>query len=208
MKANAKVTNAIRNIIGAAYGDASLDDIKNALLDIELAVMEQEEQERYKSDIEAYEAEISEDVSEPVESEDDISEDFAVKSMARLKRRKTDAKKALRNYRKSLIKYPADSTHCCIPEVRVVRENPDKEWRGGFFGNGTADLHRYSKNKIFYSDPLDSHKTNIKRQGRKAHAWIPGPSMDWKHSDKQRIERMDYEEKAYLAGEDDYEAIA
>lgn len=35
MKANAKVTNAIRNIIGAAYGDTSLDYIKNALLDTE-----------------------------------------------------------------------------------------------------------------------------------------------------------------------------
>ena len=55
----------------------------------------------------------------------------------------------------------------------------------GFYNN----LHQYSKNKIHCSCPLCSAKTRNKgRRDRKNYA----PSLNYKHSDIKKIQRLEY----------------
>ena len=57
----------------------------------------------------------------------------------------------------------------------------------------------YSKGKIHCSCPLCAAKTNNKR--RKKNKYYPVKLMDWKHSDLQKLEELENQEKEY-EGED------
>lgn len=54
----------------------------------------------------------------------------------------------------------------------------------------------YSKNKIHCSCPMCTRKTNNKGKNRLKHGNYY-PSKDWKHSDLQKIQKMDDEIKEY-----------
>ena len=54
----------------------------------------------------------------------------------------------------------------------------------------------YSKNKIHCSCPICTRKTNNKGKNRLKHGNYY-PSKDWKHSDLQKIQKMDDEIKEY-----------
>ena len=53
------------------------------------------------------------------------------------------------------------------------------------------NLHQYSKNKAFCSCPMCS----IKTRNRGAQAWFSGGTINWKISDRRKLDEMDYEEE-------------
>ena len=67
------------------------------------------------------------------------------------------------------------------------------------FGNGWGYKHdgMYSKGKIHCSCPMCSRKTNNKGKNRLKHGNYY-PSKDWKHSDLQKIQKMEDELKEYM----------
>ena len=67
---------------------------------------------------------------------------------------------------------------------------------GGFYKN----LHQYSKNKVHCSCPMCSAKTKNKGNRRLKHANY-SPSINYKPSEKRKIDSMNYEIENY---EDDF----
>lgn len=67
------------------------------------------------------------------------------------------------------------------------------------FGNGWGYEYdgMYNKGKIHCSCPMCSRKTNNKGKNRLKHGNYY-PSKDWKHSDLQKIQKMDDELKEYM----------
>ena len=63
----------------------------------------------------------------------------------------------------------------------------EKDPTAGFYKN----LHQYSKNKIHCSCPICSSKTRNK--GRSKHKGM-SPSINYKHSDIKKIQKLEYEE--------------
>lgn len=56
---------------------------------------------------------------------------------------------------------------------------------------------KYDKGKVHCSCPMCSRKTNNKGKNRlKSGNYFP--SKDWKHSDRQKIDSMDFKEKDYF----------
>lgn len=112
------------------------------------------------------EMEIEEYLGEPV------PDDFVEKDKGRAKRRKTDAKKAIR--KKKL------ATELYTTTVDT------KEWE--YYNN----LHQYSKNKIHCSCPICRAKTKKKKNELGS---FHRNGKNWKHSDLQKIESAKDKEK-------------
>lgn len=112
------------------------------------------------------EMEIEEYLGEPV------PEDYVEKDKGRAKRRKTDAKKAIRKRK-------------LAQELYTISTDTDKwEW----FNN----LHQYSKNKIHCSCPICRAKTKKKKS---KFGTFERNGKNWKHSDLQKIESAKQKEK-------------
>ena len=60
---------------------------------------------------------------------------------------------------------------------------------------------KYDKGKVHCSCPMCSRKTNNKGKNRLKHGNYY-PSKDWKHSDQQKIDSMDYKEAEVVELED------
>ena len=71
---------------------------------------------------------------------------------------------------------------------RIVREVYPASSEGWEY---YPNLHQYSKNKIHCSCPMCSTKTRNKNRSR-AHGWEP--SINYKVSDKRKIDSLFYEE--------------
>ena len=74
-----------------------------------------------------------------------------------------------------------------IRKRKIDRETSPKCWSHDWYDN----LHQYSKNKIHCSCPMCAAKTN--NRGR--YAYYGGGSMNWKTSDRRKLDEMDYEEE-------------
>lgn len=96
--------------------------------------------------------------------DDPVPDDCTEKDKSRAKRRKLDAKKAVRKRKLAKELYPSDG---------------ESEWE--YYNN----LHQYSKNKIHCSCPLCRAKTSKKKN---KYGSLERNSKNWKHSDKKKIE--------------------
>ena len=77
-----------------------------------------------------------------------------------------------------------------IKAIRKRRIDREVEAASIYHHDWYDNLHQYSKNKIHCSCPLCASKT--KNKGRKKNKW--GPVINWKPSDKRKIEELKYQE--------------
>ena len=106
--------------------------------------------------------------------DDLVPDNYTEKDKSRAKRRKLDAKKAVRKRKLAKELYPSDG---------------ESEWE--YYNN----LHQYSKNKIHCSCPLCRAKTSKKKS---KYGSFERNGKNWKHSDKKKIDAVREKEKEPL----------